>query len=104
MDAAVFLPRLKPGVEQVAKDVSDPECRSVATAAVATLNKVEAEALEKEKSLKLLVQVCVSLMLGHQSAHSFVSAMWAHECSIHWELALVYLQPVDVIWTGLVPQ
>ena len=36
-DAAVFLPRLLPGVEKVKDEVSDPECRGVATKAHATL-------------------------------------------------------------------
>jgi elongation factor 3 len=42
-DAAVFLPRLLPGVKEVAENVADPECRSVAAKAQATLLKVGAE-------------------------------------------------------------
>lgn len=42
-DAAVFLPRLLPGVEDVAQNVADPECRSVASKAHATLLKVGAD-------------------------------------------------------------
>ena len=39
-DAAVFLPRLLPGLEKVSQEVPDPECRSVASKARDTLLKL----------------------------------------------------------------
>ena len=36
-DAAVFLPRLLPGLEKVSQEVPDPECRTVASKARDTL-------------------------------------------------------------------
>jgi len=42
-DAAVFLPRLLPGVETVMNEESDPECRAVAQRTLAQLNRIVAE-------------------------------------------------------------
>lgn len=56
-DAEVFLPRLLPGLERVSTEVSDPECRGVATAAHTTLLKVGAEGSAQGKLLQGLVQV-----------------------------------------------
>lgn len=42
-DAAVFLPRLLPGLDAVRKEVSNPECREVADRAHATLLRVGAK-------------------------------------------------------------
>lgn len=39
-DAALFLPRLLPGLEKVSQEVPDPECRSVASKARDTLLKL----------------------------------------------------------------
>lgn len=39
-DAAVFLPRLLPGVETVMAEESDPECRTVAQKTVAQLKRI----------------------------------------------------------------
>lgn len=39
-DAAVFLPRLLPGLEKVSQEVPDPECRGVASKARDTLLKL----------------------------------------------------------------
>lgn len=42
-DAAVFLPRLQPGLDAVRKEVANPECREVADRAHATLLRVGAK-------------------------------------------------------------
>ena len=42
-DAAVFLPRLLPGLEKVSQEVPDPECRTVAAKARDTLLKIMPE-------------------------------------------------------------
>ena len=42
-DAAVFLPRLLPGLDAVRKEVANPECREVADKAHATLLRVGAK-------------------------------------------------------------
>ncbi len=42
-DAAVFLPRLLPGLEKVSQEVPDPECRTVAAKARDTLLKLMPE-------------------------------------------------------------
>ena len=42
-DAAVFLPRLLPGLDAVREEVANPECREVATKAHATLLRVGAK-------------------------------------------------------------
>jgi elongation factor 3 len=43
LDAAPFLPQLLPGLEKVANEVADPECRSVAARAAKELNRVANE-------------------------------------------------------------
>ena len=43
VDAAVFLPRLLPGLQKMAEEISDPEARNVAEKAQATLIQVGAE-------------------------------------------------------------
>eukprot|EP00879_Flechtneria_rotunda_P031570 GHRR01034502.1.p1 GENE.GHRR01034502.1~~GHRR01034502.1.p1 ORF type:complete len:390 (-),score=132.98 GHRR01034502.1:54-1223(-) len=43
LDAAPFLPSLLPGLEKVANEVADPECRSVAARAAKELNRVANE-------------------------------------------------------------
>lgn len=65
-DAAVFLPRLLPGLERVSQEVSDPECRSVATSALATLRRVGAEGEAQGQALQVLVQdqVAVSAVVA----------------------------------------
>ena len=42
-DAAVFLPRLLPGLKNMSANTADPEARSVAEKAVKTLQRVGAE-------------------------------------------------------------
>ena len=56
-DAAVFLPRLLPGLERVSAEVSDPECRGVATTAHNTLLRVGAEGTAQAKAMQALTQV-----------------------------------------------
>lgn len=51
MDAAVFLPRLLPGLKKVADEVADPECRKVATNAHNTLLRVGADSAAAEAAL-----------------------------------------------------
>ena len=46
LDAAVFLPRLLPDLEKMAKEISDPEARSVAEKARETLIRVGADGKE----------------------------------------------------------
>ena len=46
LDAAVFLPRLLPDLEKMAKEISDPEARSVAERARETLIRVGADGKE----------------------------------------------------------
>lgn len=53
-DAIVFLPRLVPGVETVVKEVSDPECRTVAERALKTLQQVERDAQEQLEGRKAM--------------------------------------------------
>ena len=49
-DAAVFLPRLLPGLEAVSQEVASPECREVADRAHATLLRVGAKGKVSELS------------------------------------------------------
>lgn len=49
-DAAVFLPRLLPGLEAVRTEVANPECREVADRAHATLLRVGAKGKVTEMS------------------------------------------------------
>lgn len=65
-DAAVFLPRLLPGLEAVSKEVANPECREVAERAHATLLRVgakgkvnemtEAEKAQEEKVCQFFIK------------------------------------------------
>lgn len=52
-DVAAFLPKLLPRLEQAAKEVSDPECRSVCEAAEATLKRMveDGEAQEQDETI-----------------------------------------------------
>ena len=62
-DAAVFLPRLQPGLDAVRKEVANPECREVADRAHATLLRVGAKGkvstqTEEEKVAESKVSLC----------------------------------------------
>lgn len=61
MDAAVFLPRLLPGLRKVADEVADPECRHVARKAVETLVAVGADTEAAEAALALKVDPKMTL-------------------------------------------
>ena len=107
-DAIVFLPRLHPGVETVVKEVSDPECRSVAERALATLKNVEKDAqeqLEGRKSVEagdvvdIITQVAKTEI--DEQLLTYVGALCAQLCTLFnwsaaaWEAAVVtYLAPV----------
>lgn len=62
VDAALFLPRLMPGVERVSNEVADPEVRSTAGTAYATLERVAKEGAELAQEQKTTKQLAASQM------------------------------------------
>ncbi|KAK9830243.1 hypothetical protein WJX72_010523 [[Myrmecia] bisecta] len=115
-DATVFLPRLLPGLEFVAKEVSDPECRNVAARAVETLQRVGIDSQtatpegEAPKSagdkLQAVRKALDTVLASHKAAVAdaatleFIAATCAHLCVVRsfdenaWELAVTpYLLP-----------
>ena len=66
-DAAVFLPRLLPGLEKVSQEVPDPECRSVASKARDTLLKLvqdpAAAAPAEAHDFKVCFLLCIRQLL-----------------------------------------
>ena len=67
-DAAVFLPRLLPGLEKVSQEVPDPECRSVASKARDTLLKLVQDPAAAAPAEAHDFKVCSLLLpLPHQS-------------------------------------
>lgn len=61
-DAAVFLPRLLPGLTNMSKETADPEARSVADRAAKTLGRVGAEGEVTAPQLaSLQVAACCSV-------------------------------------------
>lgn len=100
---AVFC-RLLPGVEDVAQNVADPECRSVASKAHATLLKVgadgkvtgivanEAEVLAQLGSAvakvngqvgEVVVKYVASLLCGLINASKYKDDQWIEVCCVH---------------------
>jgi elongation factor 3 len=81
-DAAVFLPRLLPGVKEVAENVADPECRSVAAKAQATLVKVGAEGevaavVADEKDVRAQLQEALGNKVTDETVLAFVTALFS---------------------------
>ena len=62
-DAAVFLPRLLPGLEKVSQEVPDPECRSVASKARDTLLKLVQDPAAAAPAEAHDFKVCISLCI-----------------------------------------
>lgn len=100
----LVLCRLLPGVEDVAQNVADPECRSVASKAHATLLKVgadgkvtgivanEAEVLAVLGSAvakvdgqvgEVVVKYVASMMCGLINASQYKDEQWIEVCSSH---------------------
>lgn len=70
LDAAVFLPRLLPGVETLHKEVADPECRAVAEKALATLASVSREGQEvaaKKVELSVVLSILKESLAAYKS-------------------------------------
>lgn len=105
---AAYHCRLLPGVEDVAQNVADPECRSVASKAHATLLKVgadgkvtgivanEAEVLAQLGSAiatadsqvgEVVVKYVASLLCGLINASQYKDDQWIEVCMAHVALA-----------------
>jgi hypothetical protein len=78
-DAAVFLPRLLPGVEAVAKDVADPECRKVAERARDTLVRIGKESEVNGKQLTAPEKADIEVGRVRRSMRVRVGALWEEE-------------------------
>ena len=59
-DAAVFLPRLLPGLKNMSKETADPEARSVAKRAHKTMQRIGAEGVASAPQLAT-VEVCTAV-------------------------------------------
>jgi len=60
-DAYVFLPRLLPGLEKVADEVADPECRQVALKAINTLKRIGGDSSAAKLAAALTIDLDVTL-------------------------------------------
>ena len=80
-DAAVFLPRLQPGLDAVRKEVANPECREVADRAHATLLRVGAKGKvstpsEQDKAAESKVHTNLLLACTPLASWSYPGALY----------------------------
>lgn len=76
LDAVPFLPKLLPGLEKVANEVADPECRSVAARAARELNRVgkEGKAVPPKKADPAAVEAALRELIAARKADAAASA------------------------------